>query len=58
VSKIRVVISLYSLLLISRFLLLFSLVDVGHIDRTTLNTSVLSFSSLLAYISYLFNPYL
>ena len=41
----------YSLLLISGFLLLSSPVDVGHIDRITLNTGALSSLILLAYIA-------
>ena len=40
-------------------ILLPSPVDVGHIDRTTINSSVLSFLSLLIYIAiYLISLYL
>jgi len=66
VSEIRVVISLYSHFFLSGFLLLYSPVDVGHIDRTilknidqtTLKAGMLSSLSLLAYSCYLFNLYL
>jgi len=49
VNENRVVIFLYSPLLISGFFLLSSPVDVGHINRITLNTCVMSSLSLLAY---------
>jgi len=54
----KVIISLYSPLLINEFLLLSSPVNVGQIDRNTLNTDVMSSLSLLAYSCYLFNLYL
>ena len=57
-SEIRIVISFYYHLLISGFLLYFSVMDVGHIDRIMLNTDVLSSFSLLPYNSYMFNFYL
>jgi len=52
-SENEVVISFYSPMLIG-FILLSSLMDVGRIDWVTLNNSVLSSLSLLAYVaSYL-----
>jgi len=49
---------LYSPLLINGFLLLSSPVDVDYIDRTTLNTGVLSSLFLLAYIAICLSLYL
>ena len=53
-SEIRVVSPYILSLLISEFLLLSSPVDVGHIDRTTLNIGVMSSLILLAYYYYLY----
>ena len=52
VSEISIVISLYSLILISGFMLLSFPVDVFHINRIMLSTGVLSSLSLLVDIFY------
>ena len=49
---------MYSPLLINEVFLLSSPVDVGHIDRITLNTGVMSSLFLLAYIAICLSLYL